>query len=174
MNSNRKDLKMNDAEIRLRVDMWKFFSARADTLKDELHKMTIWIFGMAGGITALIFNKFIVQVEGPASLLKGLRTAPFAALALSGIGCLLCTHCLFLILDYGTHIKRNWKRAEKAMENVTLIREILVETRNGSSRGLSGFFGKSKGVGWHLNVVAMLFLAGFATILVVSLIALTS
>ena len=82
------------------IELWQYFSDRADTLKDKLWTIATWLLALAGGLLAFTFaQEFVLFVPA------GLSTRqPLPALALACAGILVCLFSFLVIDDYGKHI----------------------------------------------------------------------
>lgn len=97
------------------LELWKYFQARADTLKAEMFERVTWVLGLMGAIVA--FAVYEVNKYADPQLC-------FVLWVLAGIGLLLCIYAWIIIHDSAKHIRRNWARAERCMAQVDGLTEI--------------------------------------------------
>src|SRR3989304_1138576 len=81
-------------------EYWRYFSDRADTLKDNLWTQVTWLLGLAGALFVYIVDQEIISwsIDG------GLLIKAWPALLLGLVGVLLCIFALLLIWDTGKNI----------------------------------------------------------------------
>ena len=103
------------------IELWQYFSDRADTLKDKLWTIATWLLALAGGLLAFTFSQEFV-LFAPAGLSA---RQPLPALALACAGILVCLFSFLVIDDYGKHIQRNWDRAGVVKDKIMPLEAIL-------------------------------------------------
>ena len=100
---------------------WRYFSDRADTLKDNLWKQVTWLLGLAGALYVYIVDQELISWSIDGRLL--IKESPVLLLGLAGV--VLCIFALLLIWDTGTHIKSNLWRQTHFSNNIPLLKEMF-------------------------------------------------
>jgi hypothetical protein len=105
-------------------EYWRYFSDRANELKDNLWTQVTWLLGLVGALIAFVVDQEIVSWSGDGMLL--VKAWPALLLGFVGIG--LCLFGTVLIFDAGDHIKRNWLRQDYFSEKI-LINALVEEKK---------------------------------------------
>lgn len=102
------------------INLWKYFSDRADTIKDKLWTISTWIFAILIAIIGFIVNT-IANFES----INAFFTSPWLFLVLSLFAVIICIYNFIIIFDYGKHIQNNWDRAKNLKDMITPLHEFL-------------------------------------------------
>jgi hypothetical protein len=90
------------------LELWKYFEARADDLKEHMFESVTWIIGFAAAVLGFIIGKF-VDFSGPALAVK----EEWLAVGFCGVGLLLCAYAGLMLAESADHIKGNWARSKR-------------------------------------------------------------
>jgi hypothetical protein len=104
-------------------ELWKYFSDRADGLKDKLWTFVTWLLGLMGVLLGFLTDTSTRLTSFGSDGLT--VSSAWPALVLSVVGVLLCLLTLMIIVDYGQHIERNWDRAGRVVKRITGLKQIL-------------------------------------------------
>ena len=102
------------------IDLWKYFSDRADMLHDRLWTVGVWLLAMASAIIGFILNRGLIELS-PLHISQN----PILAFGLACIGILICIYALKVTRHHREHMERNWDRASGLKEMITPLEEIL-------------------------------------------------
>jgi hypothetical protein len=92
-----------------KLDLWRYYSDRADKSAEQLWTTGTWLFGVITAVLALPFvAKFIIA---DSQHLIRFESRPLTAVIYL-FGLLLCAYSFTALEDIREHIKRNWQRAD--------------------------------------------------------------
>ena len=108
-------------------DLWKYFQDRADMLKERQWTIGTWILTLLSGVAAFSLSQETLSITR-----TGIAVGkPLPAFVLGLVGILICGYGVIVIRNYGTHIQRNWDRANRAKKKIAGLDAIW----NGETRG---------------------------------------
>ena len=141
--------KLNDDDY---LELWKYFEDKAISVKGAMFNTITWIIGFAAALLGFIFAK--ISDFDPSKSEIGL---PLLMILLSIAGIVICIYAFFAIGESAKHIRKNWDRADRCMEEIEGIDKIVPK----------GSENKNKYVQiWNqLRIVVSIFLVSFIAIL---------
>jgi hypothetical protein len=145
------------------LDLWKYFQNRADMLRDKQWTMGTWIVTLLSGVAAFSLSQQTLSLTPMGIAVK----MPLPAIAIGVVGILICLYGCVVIYNYGTHIQRNWERADRAKERITGLDAIWKGNIPHSQQSRRGLPRESI----YLLVIVLGFLILFAGIGFISLVA---
>jgi hypothetical protein len=126
------------------LDLWKYFSEDTAKIKDKLWTIASWLYALMSGVMGFVVK---YQIEGKAA---GDNAFWLKAMALTGI--LLSLYTIFMIREYGLHIRSGWKMTDFLRGKIDGLPEIWESRKHKEATGfqkrLSTFlYGKDDGEG---------------------------
>ena len=140
--------KINDDDY---LELWKYFQDKAISVKGAMFNTVTWIIGFAAALLGFIFAK-ISDFDPFNSEIP----LPLLMIMLSIAGIVICVYAFFAIGESAKHIRKNWNRADRCMEKIEGIDEIVTE---GSEHN------KYIEIWNQLRIVVTIFLVSFIAIL---------
>ncbi len=112
-------MEKDNNQFDLDLSLWKYFTDDASKIKDRLWTMASWSFTIQVGITAFLAKHF--KGESWDSLVVENKIMMvftcIAAIAFS-------FYSIFMIKQYGNHIRSMWNRANLVRRRLTLVNEL--------------------------------------------------
>jgi hypothetical protein len=108
-----------DKNTEIHLSLWKYFTDDAAKIKDRMWTMASWMFTLQAGIIAFI-GKNIVTTEGYTPKVQN----HVLMLICAALGFVLSMFTLFMIQQYGSHIRGMWNRADKVRRHISGLTEI--------------------------------------------------
>jgi hypothetical protein len=93
------------------LELWRYFSDRADKFAQQLWTTGTWIFAIMGAVLALPFVAKFIVVDS--EQLIRFQSRPLAILVCL-FGLLLCAYSYVALKDIQEHLERNWERSDLA------------------------------------------------------------
>jgi hypothetical protein len=94
-----------------KLEVWRYFSDRADKFAEQLWTTGTWIFGIIAAVLALPFVAKFIVVDS--KRLIRFESRPFA-IVVCLFGILLCAYSYVALKDIREHIEGNWRRSDLA------------------------------------------------------------
>lgn len=144
-------------------DLWKYFQDRADMLKERQWTIGTWILTLLSGVAAFSLSQETLSITR-----TGIAVGkPLPAFVLGLVGILICGYGWIVIRNYGTHIQRNWERANRAKNKIAGLDAIWNGETRDDQQGRRGLPRESI----YLLVIVAGFVILFASIGFISLVA---
>ena len=122
----KPDIAVHKVEGEDLIELWKYFQDRADMLKERQWTIGTWILTLLSGVAAFSLGQETLSITR-----TGIAVGkPLPAFVLGLVGILICGYGVIVIRNYGTHIQRNWERANRAKKKIAGLDAI----RNGETR----------------------------------------
>lgn len=98
------------------LELWQYFQDRADKLKERQWTVGTWILTLLSGLIAFSLdeNTLIFSFSQTGIIVS----KPLPALVLGIVGILICLYGWVVVFNYGTHIQRNWDRADRVKDKI--------------------------------------------------------
>jgi hypothetical protein len=115
-NDDKQTPEVTDRNIKVQdlIDLWKYFQDRADMLKDRQWTVATWLLTLITGLVAFSLNQ-----QTPLFASIGAVAGNFIlVLVVSLVGIAIIVFGVMVVLSYGSHIRRNWKRADRVKAHV--------------------------------------------------------
>jgi hypothetical protein len=97
-------------------DLWKYYSTKADDLKDKLWTTGTWLIALIGGLLALLFNTEVVKFRNDFFQIVHVPS-PCVAILISCIGVLISFYSSYVVIrDFQDHVIQNWWRAKYVLK----------------------------------------------------------
>ena len=103
--------KIQDHEL---LELWKYFQDRADMLKERQWTVGTWILTLLSGVAAFSLSQETLSITRTGMA----ANKPLPAFVLGLVGILICGYGWVVIRNYGSHIQRNWDRAERVKDQI--------------------------------------------------------
>ena len=104
--------KVKDEDL---IELWKYFQNRADMLKERQWTIGTWIVTLLSGVAAFSLNQETLSITRTGVAIG----KPLPALAIGVVGILICGYAWVVIRNYGSHIQRNWDRADRVKKQIS-------------------------------------------------------
>ena len=114
------NLKQHQIQPTDHIELWKYFSQRADDLKDRRWTIIAWMLGICIGLIA-----FILKVAGVVDHGKYVVLSTPWIIVLSVGLTLLLIYTFVIWFNYGKHIQRNQDRAIRMRDLIIPLRSII-------------------------------------------------
>jgi len=98
-----------------KVDVWRYFSDRADRFAEQLWATGTWMLGIIAAVLSLPFVAKFAVVD-PSNFIKFESRILTAVVCIFGI--MLCCYCYTSLTDIRQHLQRNWERSDLARSDV--------------------------------------------------------
>jgi hypothetical protein len=96
-------------------DLWKYYSTKADDLKDKLWTTGTWLIALIGGLLALLINTDVVKFRN--GFIQIIEVDPACvAIVISCMGALIAFYSSHVIRDFRKHVVQNWWRAKYVLK----------------------------------------------------------
>lgn len=108
-----------DRQPETNLDLWKYFTDDASKIKDRMWTIASWLFTLQSAVLAFIGNQFTKD-----------KMEDFyfdnrkLVILLCVIGVVLSLYTLFMIQQYGRHIRSMWNRADLVRRQIPGLTEI--------------------------------------------------
>jgi len=100
------------------LELWKYFTDDATQIKDKMWTMATWLYTGLTGLLGFIVNNFI-NFDSDNWITKPELTAIACA-----AGILLGCYAMYMIYQYGRHIRSGWNRADYLRKRIEGFSEI--------------------------------------------------
>lgn len=121
------NLKPYQIESTDHIELWKYFSLRADELKNHRWTIVTWMLGICIGLTA-----FILKTSGVIEKGKVVFSIPWIIVLIICLA-LLLTYTLIIWFSYGEHISRNHERSVRMCNLIIPLKTIIDGPKNNKS-----------------------------------------
>ncbi len=113
------------------TDIWKYLEDRANKLKDRAVTLSTWLLGLATAMIAFAADKTIRVGADGATV-----NAPELVLLIGVLGLGLVWYVVKMLKNYGLHLERNFKRADRARQQIGTLDEIWDAGKDITEEGL--------------------------------------
>jgi hypothetical protein len=111
---------LNDTnQTETNLSLWKYFTDDAAKIKDRLWTMASWMFTLQAGITAFI-AKHLKGESWESLLMENKVMILVTCIAAIAFSC----YSIFMINQYGYHIRSMWNRADLVRRQMPHVNEI--------------------------------------------------
>lgn len=155
--ANDETYPLNDEDY---LKLYMYFEDRADNIKEAMFKTLTWTVGFAAALLGLIFANLINYDRQKA-------VVPLCSLVIvfSIAGLVICLYSYFMLHESGSHIQRNWNRANTFKKKIANL-DALLQADNQGDSGTTGFMKRVRewwSKIWNqLKIIVFLFAVAFA------------
>lgn len=115
---DKKQLKLEQKEY---LELWKWFSDDSNKVKDRMWTMASFFYTLLGALLAYT-GKMLSSGEASNSFFH--VKEPNLIFIIGIIGIVLCGYGIYMIRDYGFHIRSGWSRADYIRFRIEGLSEI--------------------------------------------------
>jgi hypothetical protein len=134
------------------LKLWMYFQDKATSVKGAMFNTITWLIGFAAALLAFTFAKLT-----DFNLDNAAVSLPFLMVLTSSAGLVICLYAYFALGESAKHIKNNWRYADKCLNELKELENIVIPKRTQS---------RVVAIWKQLAIVVSLFLAAFIAILI--------
>lgn len=103
------------------VELWKWFTDDAAKIKDRMWAMATFFYTILVALLGFIGNQLVFDDVG--GFIPKVQE-PYLVLAVTIAGCVLSGYGIFMLVQYGNHIRSGWNRADYIRFRIEGLSEI--------------------------------------------------
>lgn len=155
----------NDKQTETNLSLWKYFTDDAAKIKDRMWTMASWMFTLQAGLLAFTGRYLSTNFQNHLVIENKILVMISAAM-----GVVLGGYTLFMIQQYGEHIRGMWNRADKVRRQIPGLTEIWLLNDAVSIKEDTAREGKENNslpaVAWRLMYLCIGFITAFIFVVI--------